>query len=188
ERGLVVDGDRAPRRPLLANEVGEPCGPGERRRVGWRAALALGAKDVGALPAVLRAPYRAARGEQVVERARLQRPRRLELVARPAHRVVQAERLAGALGERLLVRRVRTEATDVDIGEVAGRLAADDPFGDQPARASGVGDARRVESGADEEVAQLGRLAEDEVAVGSEAFGAVEEHLDPGRLEARRAA
>src|SRR6185295_4167312 len=112
ERGLVVDRDRAPRRPLLANQVGEPPRLAERRRRRRRGALVLGAKDVDALPAVLRAPDRAARGEQVVERARLQRPRGLELVTRPAHRVVQAERLAGALGEGALVGPVRAEAAD----------------------------------------------------------------------------
>ena len=51
----------------------------------------------------------------------------------------------------------------------------------------GVGDTGRVEARGDEERAQLGRLAEDEVAVGREALRAVEEHLDARRLEARRA-
>ena len=50
------------------------------------------------------------------------------------------------------------------------------------------GDAEGVEAGADEEVPHLGRLAEDEVAVGREALGAVDELLDAGRLQRRDAA
>src|SRR3546814_18395621 len=45
-----------------------------------------------------------------------------------------------------------------------------------------------VEAGADEEVRQLRRLAEDEVAVRWEAFRAVDELLDAGGLQRRHSA
>src|SRR5207244_4222089 len=99
-------------------------------------------------------------GELVVERRRAQWPRCLELLARPAHRVVQAERFAGASCERLAVRGERREAADVDVPQVTRRFAFDDPFGDQPAGAARVRDAGRVEAGGDKAVAQLGSLAE----------------------------
>src|SRR5262249_56648467 len=66
-------------------------------------------------------------------------------------------------------------------------LAADDRLRQQPARAAGVGNAGRVESSGDEESAALRRRAEDEIAVGREALGAVEELAHLGGLEARRA-
>ena len=50
------------------------------------------------------------------------------------------------------------------------------------------GDAEGVEAGADKDAAHLGRLAEDEVAVGREAFRPVDELLDARRLHGRHAA
>jgi hypothetical protein len=48
------------------------------------------------------------------------------------------------------------EAADVHVPQVAGRLAGGDPFGDQPPGAAAVGDAGRIEAGADVVAAQLG--------------------------------
>ena len=78
---------------------------------------------------------------------------------------------------------VAAEAADVDGPEVVGGLAVRDPFGQRHAGAAAGGDAEGVEAGADEEVSHLGGLAEDEVAVGGEALGAVDELLDAGVLE-----
>src|SRR3546814_11769087 len=55
-------------------------------------------------------------------------------------------------------------------------------------RSAAGGDAEGVEAGADEEVRQLRRLAEDEVAVRREAFRAVDELLDAGGLQRRHSA
>jgi hypothetical protein len=81
----------------------------------------------------------------------------------------------------------RCEAADVDVPQVDRRLAADDPLRDELSRAAGVRYAGRVESGADEIASELGRFAENEVAIGREAFGAVEQQLYFCRFEAGRA-
>src|SRR3546814_338074 len=72
--------------------------------------------------------------------------------------------------------------------EVVGRLAHMDPLGGRLPGAAAGGDAEGVEAGADEEVRQLRRLAEDEVAVRREAFRAVDELLDAGGLQRRHSA
>src|SRR5437879_5167098 len=79
------------------------------------------------------------------------------------------------------------EAANVDVPEVERCAAADDPFSDEPACAARVGDARGVESGTHEVAPQLGRFAENEIAVYGEALGTIQEHLDLGGLETRRA-
>ena len=79
------------------------------------------------------------------------------------------------------------EAADVDGPEVHRRLAAHDPFGERLAGPAPGGDAVGVEAGAEVKLFDLGRLAEDEVAVGGEGLGAVEHILDPGALERRHA-
>src|SRR3546814_14301691 len=63
-----------------------------------------------------------------------------------------------------------------------------DPLGERLPGAAAGGDAEGVEAGADEEVRQLRRLAEDEVAVRREAFRAVDELLDAGGLQRRHSA
>ncbi len=62
-------------------------------------------------------------------------------------------------------------------------LAADDPLRQRPARSAGGGDADRVEAGRDEEVADLGRLAQDELVVRGEALRPVVELLDAGGVQ-----
>ena len=183
ERGLVEDDRVLAARALLVEHPREPRGGAQRRR---RRALALRQEVVGALPAQLAAEHRALRGEPVVEGRAAQRAHRRELLARPAHRVVQAQRLDGAVGEVAAVRVERGEAADVDVPQVERRLAVDDPLRDELARAARVRDARRVEAGADEVAGERRRLAEDEVAVAGEALGAVQQHLHLRGLEARR--
>ena len=77
----------------------------------------------------------------------------------------------------------RREPADIDAGQVAGRRSVDDPLRERTPGSACGGDADRVESGADEEVGDLGGFAEDELVVGGEALGAVVELLDAGHLE-----
>ena len=184
ERRLVEDDDVLAARALLVLHVRQPAGRVERVR---RRGRALGQEVVRPLPVELGAEHRALRAQPVVERRPAQRPHGHEFLARPAHRVVEAERLHRAVGEVAAVRVERREAPDVDVPEVERRLAAGDPLRDQAARAARVRDAGRVEARADEVAADLGRLAQDEVAVAGEALRPVEEHLDLRGLEARRA-
>ena len=65
------------------------------------------------------------------------------------------------------------------------RLTRHDPFGQCAACSASGGNTYGVESGADEEVLELRRLAEDELVVGGKRLGAVVEHLDPGLLQSR---
>ncbi len=102
---------------------------------------------------------------------------------RPGHRVVPAVGFERAGPDPGGGEVVRAEAADVDRPEVVRRRAVDDPFGQRHARAATAGDAEGVEAGADEKARDLGRLAEDEVAVRGEALGAVDELLDAGGLE-----
>jgi hypothetical protein len=100
---------------------------------------------------------------------------------------VQAQGLARALGQRLAVAGEGAKAADVHLPHIGAGLAAHNPFGHQAARAPAVGNARRVEACTHKIVAQLGRFAQDEVAIGREALGAVEQHLDLCRFQAGRA-
>ncbi len=159
---------------------------GHVERVG-RHRRARGKEVVRPLPVELGAEDRALRAQPVVERRAAQRPHGDEFLARPAHRVVEAERFHRAVGQVAAVRVEGREAPDVDVPDVERRLAAGDPLGDQASGAARVRDAGGVESGADEVAADLGRLAQDEVAVAGEALRPVEEHLDLRGLEARRA-
>ncbi len=81
----------------------------------------------------------------------------------------------------------RREASDVHIPQVERRLAADDPFRDQPARPARIGDSRRVEPRADKIARDFRRLAQNEIAVAGETLGAVQQHLDFCGLETGRA-
>ena len=62
------------------------------------------------------------------------------------------------------------------------------PLGQRHSGTTAGGDAEGVEPGTDEEVLQLRCLAEDEVAVGSEALGTVQQLVDAGGLQRRNAA
>ena len=77
------------------------------------------------------------------------------------------------------------EPPNVDGEEIACRSAFDNPFGKCAPGASGTGDAHRVEAGADEEIAQVRRLAKNVVVVGCEAFRSVVELPDTRVRELR---
>ena len=100
---------------------------------------------------------------------------------------MQPQRLAGAFGQHLAVAHEPAEAANVHIPQIGAGFAANDPLGHQAARAAAVGNASRVEPGANKIIAQLRRFAEDEVAIRCEALGAIEQHFDLGGFQARRA-
>ena len=97
--------------------------------------------------------------------------------------VDHAERFDRARSPVLRVRLVRQHAVDVHAGDVDVRQAVHDPVRHDAAEAAAGEDADRVQSGRDEVTAQLGRLADDRLQVGREAFGTAEEflHADLGR-------
>ena len=119
-----------------------------------------------------------------VRRRRLQRPPGLPLVVRVHDVVVRAVDLVGA-GEAVAAAAVlRSEAADVHLPQVHRRLPPDDPLGHHLADAAGAGDAVGTEAGGDEEPGDLA-LAEDELAVGRERLGPVDE-LDHVGVDERR--
>jgi hypothetical protein len=91
---------------------------------------------------------------------------------------VEAENLADAVAQPLVVPVERGEPPDVDADEIRGRLACRDPLGECFARPAGGRDAYRVEARSHEEVPQGGGLAEDELVVRGEALRSVVELLD----------
>src|SRR5712692_9732784 len=142
-------------------------------------------EDVRPLPAHFRAEARAGVPQQVVRRRAAERPRRYQLAVRPRQRVVQPEDLADPVAQPAVVPVERGEPPDVDDGQVGARVAVDDPVGQRLARAARRGDADRVETGGDEEVPQLRRLAEDELVVRGEALRPVVQLLHAGRGQDR---
>ena len=93
---------------------------------------------------------------------------------------MQPEDLADAVAQPVVVGVEGREPADVDGGEVARRLALDDPLGQRSPRSPGRGDADRVETGADEEPGDPRHLAEEELVVRREALGPVVELAHPG--------
>ena len=87
------------------------------------------------------APSSSCRGWKGVSR-RL--PRVLHLLARVDDVVHLAVLLGGASANVAAADGVRLESTDVALAQIQGRLTADDPLGDGPAGASGVGDPYRL--------------------------------------------
>ena len=105
----------------------------------------------------------------------------------PVHGVEQAQRLGRAVAQVGAIALERVQAADVDVGEVDGHAAVADPFGEDLAGAARALDADRVEAAGDEQVAHLGRLAEQVAVVRGEALRAVEEGLDTGGGQDRQA-
>src|SRR5262249_52296398 len=80
------------------------------------------------------------------------------------------------------------ETAKIDRPEIEGWLTVGDPLGECHPGAAASRDAERIEACTHEDAAHLGRLPEDEVAVGSEALGAVDELLDARGLHGRNTA
>ncbi len=96
-------------------------------------------------------------------------------------------RLEGAGTHPIGVAVGSPEATQVHHPQVVGRSAVVHPFGQSLSGATTGGYPEGVETGANEKVLQLRRLAEDEVAVGSEALRPVDELAHPSVGEGRHA-
>src|ERR1041384_1057558 len=96
--------------------------------------------------------------------------------------------LERTLADPVGIEVVLSEAVNIDRPEIEGRLALGDPFGERHAGTTSGRDTERVEPGADIYAANLGSLAENEVAIGREAFRAIDELLDARRLHGRNAA
>src|ERR1051326_3694975 len=143
----------------------------------------LAADRCGWSPAVLGAEAGAAGGQAIMDGAFANAPAGFEFAVGPGHLVVEPEHLGDAFPEEGPVIGPGPETADVDRPQVEGGLAVDDPFGEVFPGAAGAGDADGVEAGGDEEALQFGRLAEDELIVGSEAFGAVDEAGEGAGLE-----
>src|SRR5258708_292179 len=131
--------------------MGEPCGTA--KAVGNLAGTRC--EVIGALPSHPRAEPRALGREPVVEWRAPERTHRFELVARPAHGVVQAECLDRALAEMCAVAMEAREASDIDIPHIDAGLAASHPFREQPPGTARVGDAGGVEPSGDEHASAL---------------------------------
>src|SRR5437764_142989 len=147
----------------------------------------MGQKIVRALPTELGAEDAAVRLQSIVQRRSAQWPNAHELLARPAHRVVQPQRLRGAIEQVFSIGLEWSEPANVDVPEIERRCTLNDPFRDQSSSTSGVCDARRIESGADVIAFHFGCFTEDEIPIEREALGSVQQHLDFGGLETGRA-
>ncbi len=87
----------------------------------------------------------------------------------------------GRAGPSILGRRlVGMEPVHVHGGDVRVRLPVHDPVGDDASDPAPGQDADRVETRGDEEVPQLGSLADDRLEIGCEALRTAEELPDPG--------
>ena len=111
--------------------------------------------------------------------------RTLVLPERPVHRVEEPQRLRGAIGEVFLVRLERQRSADVDVEEIHGRVAVDDPVGEDLASAARGLDADRVEARRHEQIVVFSRWAEEIAVVRREAFRSVEEQLHTGVSQGR---
>ena len=190
ERRHVEQGDAGAHGGVLGGGVVEPVLA--LPAVAVFGLLALGAGALGqiperALPAGGLAEAGAARFQPLVERRVAHAARGLVVAIGEVVGVEQAERLGDAIDKVGLVALEREHAADVDAHQVHGGLAGMHPFGQRLAGAAGGLDADGVEAGGDEEVLQLGRLAEQIAVVGREAFGAVEEGVDAGARQDRQA-
>ncbi len=84
------------------------------------------------------------------------RTARFVFFVRPGHGVVLAVEFEGPVAHPGVVAMYVRKSPNVDGPKIHGLLPVDDPLGKGFARAAAGGDAKRVESGADEEVADLG--------------------------------
>ena len=188
EGRLVDHGDGLADRPVLAPDGGEPVLAAVGVHVVWRLACRRRGEPVRSFPSELLAEARAGVTQARIQRREAGRAPALVLFVRPRHRVVLGVSLhrAGAHPVGLLMRAA--EAAEIDGPQVVRRPTGVHPLGQRHAGAASGGDAEGVEPGTDEELRQLGRLAEDEVAVGREALGAIDQLVDTGGGKGRHAA
>ena len=168
---------------LLAHRV-KPVRPAETVDVA-RLVTSGPCKPIGALPAELLAEHGAGLLQALIERRAAERPSRIVLLGRPGDGVMLAVQLKRARPHPAVIAVGQAKASDVDRPQVHRRLAPGDPFGERPSGAAGRGDPESVEAAAHVHPAYLRRLAEDEIAIGRERLGSVDQLLDARALERR---
>ena len=176
ERGLIEQRRRLSRCAMLPSDGVEPVRP--LICVTILGDFAVLREPVGAFPTKLFAEYRARRRQSVVERRAAQRPSGAIFLRRPSHAVMFRVGLERARADPVGIEMATSEPPDVRRPEVERRRAFYDPFGERHSRAAPGCDAEGVEARADEDVAHLRRLAEDEIAVRREALRPVDHLLD----------
>src|SRR5262245_19282666 len=187
ERGLVEERNPLAGGFVLAADRVEPVRP--LIGIGVFGLLAAGkiGKPVWPLEAELLAEACPLRFELVIERRTAKRTAQAILLMRPGHGVVLGVGLERAGAHPVRVEMVLAEAANIHRPEIVRRLALGHPFGQHHAGTAAGGDAESVEARPDKNPPGLARLAKDEIAVGREAFGAVDELPDARRLHRRDA-
>ena len=182
ERRLVEERDRFARRARLHLDRGRPvlARPAARAQ---RLVAGGGVRlvPVDALPAALLAEGGAERRMTRIRRRHAQRPPRLPLLARVLDVVVLRQRLVRARERVCAAAVLPSEAAPVERPHVPLGTAVDDPLAHHLADAARAREPVRAPAGGDPEAGHV-RLAEQEVGVGRERLGAVEEHLHLGAL------
>src|SRR4029077_15802167 len=160
---------------MLGFDRGRPqaAGPPSRPKR-FVAARGVGLEPVGPLPARLLAERGAELFQAWVRWRQAKRAAGAALVAGVLDVVVGRIDLAGPRQGVFAADVVPTEAARVHLPGVEIGPAVHDPFGYQAAHAAGAGQAMGAEAGCHPEAADLGR-PQDELAVGRERLGAVDE-------------
>ncbi len=185
EARLVEQPCRLSGREVFGRDRGRPVLPRPSSRSQVLETLVLvGGEPVRPFPPRLLAELGAERLQPRVRGGCLQRPTRLRLLSWVPDVVVRRVDLV-RLGERVVAVTVRgAEPPDVHLRQVHRGLALDDPLGGGAAHPRGSGDAVCAEPRGHEQARDLG-LAEDEVVVGREGLGAVDEAVDLHGLQRR---
>ena len=185
EGGHVVDPHTLADRHVLGCVVTKPVLP--LPGVLIDRGLTLLGEPVGPLPTGELAERRTLAREVLVERRPPHTARRGLLAEGEVVGIEEAEGLGRALPEVAAVALEGLHPGDVDIAQIERLLAGLHPFRQRHARAARRLDPDRVEPGRDPEVVELGRGAEVVGIIGGEAFGAIEEGVDPGLGQHRQA-
>src|ERR1700687_4950149 len=103
------------------------------------------------------------------------------------HRIKQSKRLDRAVLQIAEIALKRHHPADIDVPQIHGRMAIDDPICENFAGAPCRADADRIEARRDEMIPYFGSFAEQIAIVWGEAFRSVEEKLNAGLSQHRHA-
>ena len=181
ERSLVEQHGGFPAGTVFPADAMMPVGP--TIGVDIAGLLARMGIPVGPFPAQFLAHDGARRDQRVVERRSSAGPRRDMLLRRPGHGVVFGIGLQRARLDPARVPVCAAKTADVHGPEIEGRRPLGDPFGKRHSGPAARGNPERVEACTDKEPRLFRRLAEDEIAIGREALGAIDQLLDTCRLQ-----